>query len=69
MTLFSGTAGCGELDVTQWLRRVQEPLEDVFEVANRPLTTGSQISLRVLDRARQGVDVVVQAVKFVARHD
>ena len=59
----------GELDVAQWLCCVQEPLQDFFEVANGALTTGSQISLRVLDRARQGVDVVVQAVKFVARHD
>lgn len=69
MTLFSSIAGCGELDVTQWLRCVQEPLEDFFEVANGASTTGSKISLRVLDRARQGIDVVVQAVKFVARND
>jgi len=57
------------LDVTQWLCCVQEPLEGFFKVANGALPTGSQISLRVLDCARQGVDVVVQAVKFVARHD
>lgn len=69
MTLFGGTARCGELDVTQWLCRVQEPLEGFFKVANGALPSGSQISLRVLDCARQGVDVVVQAVKFVARHD
>ena len=51
MTLFGGTARCGELDVAQWLCCVQEPLEGFFEVANGALTAGSQISLRVLDCA------------------
>jgi hypothetical protein len=65
MTLISLTARRRELDVAQWLSGINKPLENFFEFANGALTAGSQISLSVLERARQGIDVVVQAVEFV----
>jgi hypothetical protein len=69
MTLLGGGRRRGEMNITQGFRGVQQPLEDVLEFAHRPFAADAEISFRVLDRARQGVDVVVQTVEFIARND
>jgi hypothetical protein len=67
MTLFG--VGCWglELAVSERACRRQQPVEHLAQLGRRGGAGGGEVAIGVVDRARQHVEVVVQAVELVAR--
>ena len=63
-----GACGCGEFPVAQRLGCAQQPVEHSSELVGARLGSGClEVLLRVVHRARQHVQVVVQLVELGAR--
>lgn len=56
-----------EFTVTQGFRRREQPVEHVPQVSDRwRRANGAQITLSIVHRTRQGVQVIAEPVEFVA---
>lgn len=68
MTLCGGCCGCGKFAVSQRFRGGQHPIHDVAQLDGRRARSGGcEITLRVVDRTRQHVQVVVQRLELGTR--